>query len=52
MSILRIVGDYVNERQQKIKNGGGVEDVSQGRDKDMLARFLEVQKTNATAPPW
>lgn len=52
MSILKIVGDCCNERQQKAKDKGSAEDATQVNNRDMLSRFMEVQRTNSSVPTW
>ncbi|KAL2827964.1 cytochrome P450 [Aspergillus cavernicola] len=47
-SILGIVGKFVTERQEAQKAGKIAEE---GRDKDMLSSFMEIQAGNAH-PPW
>ncbi|KAL8720222.1 MAG: hypothetical protein Q9225_002884 [Loekoesia sp. 1 TL-2023] len=51
-SILKVVGDFIGERQQKVKDSeSGVKDVPL-HDRDMLSRFLEISQTNESVPPW
>ena len=52
MSILKIVGDCCNDRQQKAKIQSSAEEAIQVNNRDMLSRFMEVQKTNSSVPPW
>lgn len=51
-SILKVVADNINERQQKIeKTTSDEKDIEVGQ-KDMLSRFLELSKTNDSVPSW
>ncbi|KAL5341118.1 cytochrome P450 [Aspergillus crustosus] len=58
-SILRIVGKYVAERREarestsaeKTTDNGSHGKVD-GRNKDMLERFFEIQSQNPSLPPW
>ena len=53
LSILKIVGDCCDERQQKAKiNEGADEDVTQVNNRDMLSRFMEVRKKDPSVPTW
>lgn len=45
-SILKIVGDFINDR----RNSG--EKDNHERQRDMLSRFMEVQKKDPSIPPW
>lgn len=50
--ILKIVSEATNERQQKIKDDIGIETNKSIGDRDFLSRFLEIQNTNSSIPPW
>lgn len=45
-SLLKIVGDFINDR----RNSG--EKDNHERQRDMLSRFMEVQKKDPSIPPW
>ncbi|KAI4124801.1 MAG: hypothetical protein LQ338_004627 [Usnochroma carphineum] len=44
-AILKVVGDFIAERKQKVK-------VNESGEKDMLSRFLELAETNESVPSW
>ncbi len=50
--ILKVVADRTNERQQKVKHDLKAEKNEQINDRDFLSRFLEIQSTNSSVPPW
>ncbi len=51
--ILKVVADRTNERRQKIEYEKTSADKSeQINDRDFLSRFLEIQSTNESVPPW
>ncbi|KAK0510977.1 hypothetical protein JMJ35_006529 [Cladonia borealis] len=50
-SILKIVGDNISRRLSE-KDGGGAESTNQLNNRDMLSRFMEIQSTNESIPPW
>ena len=52
MSILKIVGDCCNERRQEMEDKDGSEDAIQVNNRDMLSRFMEIQRTNPSVPTW
>ena len=49
LTILKIVADCCDERQQKVKSRSGAEDAN---NRDMLSRFMEVQSANSSVPAW
>lgn len=52
ISILKVVGNFIGERQHKVNDSeSGNKDVPL-HDGDMLSRFLEISQTNASVPPW
>lgn len=51
-SILKIVGEFIQERQQQVKQNGGLKEGEQSGHRDMLSRFIEIQATNESVPPW
>ncbi|KAL1962133.1 hypothetical protein VTN77DRAFT_537 [Rasamsonia byssochlamydoides] len=51
-SILKIVGEFIQERQQQVKQNGGLKEEEQLSHRDMLSRFMEIQATNDSVPPW
>ncbi|KAL8724679.1 MAG: hypothetical protein Q9166_007813 [cf. Caloplaca sp. 2 TL-2023] len=51
-SILKVVGEFIGERQQKVKGNAGGEKGGPLQDQDMLSRFLEIAQTNESVPPW
>jgi hypothetical protein len=50
--VLKVVADRINERQQKIRDDTKDEEDEQINDKDFLSRFLNIQSTNSSVPPW
>ena len=51
-SILKIVGDCINERKLGNKDNEGAEKTNPLDSKDMLSRFIEIQSTSDSIPPW
>lgn len=52
LTIIGFVGKVIQERREKIAGGKGpILDQESGR-KDFLAKFLEIQSTNPSVPPW
>lgn len=50
--ILRIVGDFIKERQENAKEKGNYYQNNQPVERDMLSRFMELQENNSSIPPW
>ena len=50
-SILKIVGDNIRRRVTE-KDSEGAGSTNQLNDRDMLSRFVEIQSTNESVPPW
>ncbi|KAL8990214.1 MAG: hypothetical protein Q9177_001072 [Variospora cf. flavescens] len=51
-SILKVVGDFIDERQRTAKDKDSGEKGIPLQDRDMLSRFLEIAHTNEAVPPW
>lgn len=51
-SILKVVGDFIGERQKTAKNNDNEEKGAPTQDRDMLSRFLEIAQANKAVPPW
>ncbi len=51
-AILKIAGEYISKRDTEEKGGGGIESTDRLNHRDMLSRFLEIQSTNESLPPW
>ena len=51
-SILKVVSDFIDDRQQMIKDRKSDEEKLRFNEKDMLSQFLEVSQTNDGVPPW
>ena len=51
LPILKLVGDNTRRRLME-KNRGDAEGTNHLNDKDMLSRFIEIQSTNESIPPW
>ena len=49
--ILKIVGDNTRRRLME-KKRGGAEGTNQLNDREMLSRFMEIQSSNSSIPPW
>jgi hypothetical protein len=47
-----MVHGFIEERQKLLDEKGDAYWDKQLHEKDMLARFLELQKNNPSIPPW
>ncbi|KAL8932159.1 MAG: hypothetical protein Q9211_006489 [Gyalolechia sp. 1 TL-2023] len=52
VSILKVVGDFIGERQRMVKDGGSRDHSVPLHHRDMLSRFLEISQTNDAVPSW
>lgn len=50
--ILKVVADRINERQQKVEDDTKAKKNKEINDRDFLSRFLDIQSTNPSVPPW
>ena len=51
-SILKVVNDFLSDRQRKFIDSKLDEEKLQVNGRDMLSRFLEVSQSNSNVPPW
>lgn len=51
-SILKVVSDFISDRQQKLEDSKSDGEKLQVNERDMLSRFLEVSQTDDSVPPW
>ncbi|MCJ1468060.1 hypothetical protein MMC07_006686 [Pseudocyphellaria aurata] len=53
IGILGYVGKLIRERQEQSKNGSDkCEESEELNDRDMLSRFIEIQTSHSSVPPW
>lgn len=52
MAILKIVQESVSERRRMIEEKQGHVNADPVGEGDMLSRFLKIQLTNTSVPPW
>jgi cytochrome P450 len=50
--ILKVVSEKINQRQQSIQADLKTGKREQINHRDFLSRFMEIQSTNTSAPPW
>ena len=50
--ILKLTGEFMSRRKSEEKDGGGAECTDPLKRRDMLSRFMEIQSTNESIPPW
>ena len=51
-SILKIAANSINDRKQMMKHTEGDKMLKQFNERDFLSRFLEIESTNPSIPPW
>lgn len=52
LGIMQFVGSVIGERRAALASGD-VKNISpEGRPRDFLSHFLEIQETNKELPPW